>query len=84
MISPRAYKFVRVSGYIILPHPSTIHKISLGMDINPQKELDDKQFLNYVKQQFCHLEKLATYVVLMMDEIHIKQFLDYKGGDIHW
>ncbi|KFM76813.1 Transposable element P transposase, partial [Stegodyphus mimosarum] len=82
LLSPQAYKFVRQSGNLILPHPSTIHKISSKLNVNPQKEADDMLFLAYAKQKACYLKEHELYVSLMMDEIHIRPFLDYKSGDI--
>ncbi|XP_035218201.1 uncharacterized protein LOC118191504 [Stegodyphus dumicola] len=82
LLSPQAYKFVRQSGNLILPHPSTIHKISSKLNVNPQKETDDMLFLAYAKQKACYLKEHELYVSLMMDEIHIRPFLDYKSGDI--
>jgi hypothetical protein len=82
IISPQAYKFIRNSGLIILPHPSTINKLNSKISSNPQKEQQDSNFLEYAKQRVLELKNNDIYVSLMMDEIHLKPYVDYKGGDI--
>lgn len=77
-----AYKFVRQSGELILPHPSTIQRITAKFNINPVDELKDDNFLAYAKQRVKTLEKHELHVSLMIDEIHLKEYLDYKGGNI--
>ena len=82
LVSPQAYKFVRDFGILFLPHYSTIHKLNLNFDVNPQKEINSTKFLSYAKMRFSTLENKEKYISIMMDEIHIKQFLDYKSGDV--
>lgn len=51
LISPQAYKFVRESGHFILPHPMTIKKINSKLQLNPQNEITDPNFLSYLKKK---------------------------------
>jgi hypothetical protein len=81
-ISPHAYNFLRHSGYVTVPHPSTIRNLCAGLQWNPRNEQLDEHFLNYVKQKFQSLEHHERIVSLMLDEIHIKSYFDYKGGNI--
>lgn len=81
-ISPHAYKFVRSSKMLILPHPNTIKKVCAKYDTNPLLEQNDSYFLNYVKNRFGFLEEKEHLVMLLFDEIHIKSVFDYKGGNI--
>ncbi|GBM41413.1 hypothetical protein AVEN_172191-1 [Araneus ventricosus] len=80
-MSPQAYKFLRNSHYMILPDPSTIRKIGTILKNSPQTE-EYTNFLVYAKHAFHSLKDDDLKVFLMIDEIHIKPFLDYKGGNI--
>ena len=81
-ILPHAYKFLRRSGHCILPCYSTIRKITLSSSMSPSVEQTDKNFLFYIKQKFQILCANDTTVMLLVDEIHLKPFFDYKGGNI--
>ncbi|XP_042913759.1 uncharacterized protein [Parasteatoda tepidariorum] len=81
-ISPNAYRFVRKSGNIILPHPNTIRNICLKSNISPQFEQSDEYFLKYIQQKFKFLNEDDKTVLIMLDEIHIKEYFDYKSGNI--
>ncbi|KAH9359950.1 hypothetical protein HPB48_022517 [Haemaphysalis longicornis] len=81
-ISPHAYKFLRSAGTLTLPHPSTIRNVCSSIQMCPQVDSSDATFLQYVSQRFKHLQPHEHTVTLMLDEIHIKPCLDYKGGNI--
>ncbi|GBO32495.1 hypothetical protein AVEN_146814-1 [Araneus ventricosus] len=81
-ISPQAYKFMRHSGNLILPDPSTIRKVSSMLRSSPVYEQQDKYFLSYAKQIFSKISDGDHNVFLLLDEIHMKPFMDYKGGNI--
>ena len=81
-ISPHAYKFVRNSRMIILPHPQTIKKICAKYETNPIIEQNDANFLKYVRNRFNCLEEKERLVILLLDEIHVKPMFDFKGGNI--
>lgn len=81
-ISPHAYRFLRSSGYLTLPHPSTIHKVCSKFKTDPTLEQVDNNFLLYMKQKFNFLDQADQIISLMLDEIHLKPYLDYKGGNI--
>ena len=81
-ISPQSYKFIRHSCNMILPDPSTIRKISANLRNTPQIEEQDSNFLYYARQSFSKLKDCDKHVFLMIDEIHVKPFLDYKGGNL--
>lgn len=80
-ISPHAYNFLRNSDVLVLPHPSTLKKLLTSCNLNPKHETDDN-FLCYIKQKFQYLSDNDKTVTLMMDEIHLKSYLDFKGGSI--
>ena len=82
LLSNSSYKFVRQHGPIILPHPSTLQRLSAKFNNNPLNEMNDENFLAYAKQRIKNLEETELYVSLMVDEIHVKEFFDYKGGNI--
>jgi hypothetical protein len=81
-ISPHAYNFVRSSYNIIIPHPNTIKRLILKYNLSPIVEQTDDNFLNYIKQKALYLKDFEKDVILLMDEIHLKPFYDYKGGNV--
>lgn len=81
-ISPHAYRFIRSSECLILPHPNTLHKICSDYKINPAMEQREDNFLLYIKQKFKLLSQSDTTISVMIDEIHLKPYLDYTGGNI--
>lgn len=81
-ISAHAYKFLRKVSGLTLPHPSTIRNVCSSYQLAPQAESSGSSFLQYVAHRFKQLQPHETCVTLMLDEIHIKPFLDYKGGSI--
>lgn len=81
-ISPHAYKYMRSYGTITMPHPMIIRSICSSHGMNPQLENEDSTFLRYMKTRISDLDERQRAVTLMLDEIHIKPFFDYKGGNI--
>lgn len=81
-LAPNAYNFVRSSGNIILPHPSTIRRLYIHLNVDPTKETLESNFLHYIKQKFNLLNDSDKKVMLLMDEIHLKQFMDFKSGNV--
>ncbi|GFX92633.1 transposable element P transposase [Trichonephila clavipes] len=81
-ISPHAYKFLRNSGYLNIPHPRTMRKICTSLKTNPQTEQSNENFLAYMKKKGNILKSVDKTVILMLDEIHLKSYLDFKGGNI--
>ncbi|GFV54217.1 transposable element P transposase [Trichonephila clavipes] len=81
-ISPHAYKCLRNSGYLNIPHPRTLRKICTSLKTNPQTEQSNENFLAYMKKKVNILKSVDKTVILMLDEIHLKPYLDFKGGNI--
>ena len=81
-ISPSAYRFLRSSGNLILPCLSTIRKVTLHSTLSPSNEQSDETFLFYITQKFKALQACDKTVNLLIDEIHLSSFFDYKGGTI--
>ncbi|KAG0414382.1 hypothetical protein HPB47_008449 [Ixodes persulcatus] len=79
-ISPHAYKYICSSGNISLPHPMIIRSVCLSSGMNSQPLPQSATFLRYVAKRISDLDDKQRLVTLMVDEIHIKPFLDYKGG----
>jgi hypothetical protein len=78
-ISPLAYKYLRHYGSLIVPHPSTIKTICNKFLTDPT---DRHLFLVYARNIFKLLEDHEKNVMLLMDEIHIQPYMDFKGGNI--
>ncbi|XP_054707693.1 uncharacterized protein LOC129217416 [Uloborus diversus] len=81
-ISPHAYRFLRNSGSVILPHPTTIRQLTSNLNINPAEEQHDASFLKFITEKFKQLKSEENVVVVTMDEIHIKPYFEYKGGNL--
>lgn len=79
-ISPHAYKFARNSGMFSLPHPTTIRQVCSSQKLSPVADLCNS--LTYAKIVFPKLNSHERNVILMMDEIHLKTYVDYKGGNV--
>ena len=77
----KGYRLLRDNKNIILPCYSTIKKLNLSTYMNPLIEQHDNNFLMYIKNKFKLLEKKDTSGFLL-DEIHLKPYIDYKGGNI--
>ena len=80
--SPQGYRLLRNVGYLILPCYSTVRLLSLSHSMSPVPEQQNCHFLSYIKNKFKFLTQNDMTVSLMIDEIHIKQYFDYKGGNI--
>lgn len=81
-ISPHSYKFLRNSGNVIIPHPHTLDRLCSKFDFDPANEQLDEHFLSYIKQKISVLEEKEKLVCLMIDEVHLKPYFDFKGGNL--
>lgn len=81
-ISPHAYRFLRSSSKVKLPHPETIRRVCSTYEVCPTSEQQDACFLSYAKMIANTMLDHERTVTLMMDEIHLQSFFDYKGGHI--
>uniref|UniRef100_A0A0K8RM91 Putative p-element n=1 Tax=Ixodes ricinus TaxID=34613 RepID=A0A0K8RM91_IXORI len=79
-ISPHAYKYICSSGNISLPNPMIIRSVCLSSGMNSQPLPQSATFLRYAAKRISDLDDEERLVTLMVDEIHIKPFFDYKGG----
>ena len=73
---------MRSSGSVILPCYTTIRKVTLSSSMNPSIEQTDRTFLFYIKQKFQFLFSPDMTVTLLVNEIHLKRYFDYKGRTI--
>ena len=80
--SPTTYRFIRDKGFLILPCHETIRRVFISKQLSPEFEQHDSNFLSYIKQKFKALSDADKTVILMMDEIHLKPYFDFKGGNI--
>ncbi|XP_066966382.1 uncharacterized protein [Macrobrachium rosenbergii] len=80
--SPRAYRFIRDKRLLILPCCTTIRKVFMSKQFSPEIEQHDDGFLSYIKNKAKSLLPSDKTVILMVDEIHLSSYLDYKGGSI--
>ena len=50
--------------------------------LSPLNEQNDKNFLLYIRRKIKSLSFLDKTIILLVDEIHLKPYFDYKGGDV--
>ncbi|XP_077494772.1 uncharacterized protein LOC144105520 [Amblyomma americanum] len=81
-VSPHAYRFLHSSGNLRLPHQSTIRRICNSYSVSAAAEQQGTSFLSYAKKLVAAMTEHEKIVVLMMDEIHLQPYFDYKGGVI--
>lgn len=81
-ISPHSYKFFRDSNQLTLPHPSTIERLCSSFHLDPKIEQSEENFLLYARNKFQYLKPNEILTSLMIDEIHLKPYFDYKGGNV--
>ena len=79
--SPKAYRFIRDKRLLILPC-TTIIKVFMSKELSPEIEQHDNGFLSYIKGKVKALLPSDKTVILMIDEIHLIPYFDYKGGSI--
>ena len=79
--SPTGYRLLRDSKNVILPSYSTIRKLTLSTSMNPVVE-QHNNFLMFIKNKFKLLVQKDIKVSLLIDEIHLKPYFDYKGGNV--
>ena len=72
---------LRDSKNIISPSYSTITRLNLSTYMNPLIE-QHNNFLMYIKNKCKLLVQHDTKVSLLVDEIHLKPYLDYNDGNI--
>lgn len=56
--------------------------MSASFNTNPSSENTDLNFLHYISQKVSYLEDKDKLVTLMIDEIHLREYVEYKGGNI--
>lgn len=80
-ISPHAYNYIRNNGSITLPHPMTIRSMCSSLKLNPHLGHQGPAFLSYVAKRILQLDFRERLVIVTVDEICLKAYFDYKGGD---
>ena len=67
---------------IILPSYSTVRRLILTNCMDPQMEQTSNTFLYYISKKFKSLNSRDHVVNLLVDEIHLHSFFDFKGGNV--
>ncbi|KAH8029615.1 hypothetical protein HPB51_002068 [Rhipicephalus microplus] len=81
-ISPHAYRFIKSTSKLKLPHPDKIRRACGSYRVNPCSEQEDAFFLSYAKMLAVGMDDHKKTVTLVMDEIHLQPYIDYKGGGL--
>ncbi|KAH9371083.1 hypothetical protein HPB48_015683 [Haemaphysalis longicornis] len=63
-----------------LPHPTTVRRLSSSYAVSPALEQQNYCFLSYARTILNVMKEHEQTAPLMMDEIHIQAYFDYKGG----
>ncbi|KAH8039513.1 hypothetical protein HPB51_007415 [Rhipicephalus microplus] len=77
-ITPHAYRFIRSTSKLKLPHPDTIRRVCGSYRVNPCSEQQDALFLSYAKRLAVGMDDHEKTVTLVMDEIHLQPYINYK------
>lgn len=78
--SPSLYTDLRDSKVIILPHPNYLRKFNVSSANSVVTENSHEHFL---KENVTNLRGEEKLVNLLLDEIHVKKSLTYKGGRLY-
>ena len=73
------YRSLRDSNKLVLPHPSYIRRLSLNVNTEPNIE---SNHLDYLRKRVSVLSDRERLVNVLLDEIHMKSGVSYKGGKI--
>lgn len=77
--SSSTYACIRETEFLVLPHSKYLKQLSSSYLCSPDSEKENKHFL---KSRCLSLSEDARFVSLQMDEIHVKEHYEYKGGKI--
>ncbi|VEN47666.1 unnamed protein product [Callosobruchus maculatus] len=77
--SKKVYSIVRENKLLTLPHPKYLTKLCGSLKIAPDSTSENKHYIKTISEGLSDLEK---YIVLQIDEIYIKETLDYKNGNL--
>ena len=80
--SSKGYRLLRDNKNIILLSYSIIKRLTLSTYGNPLIEQHENNFHIYIKNKFKLPVRQYTTVSLLVGEIHLKSYIDYKGGNI--
>lgn len=71
-VSPHAYRFLRSSGIMSTPSPSTLSRLCNKLLTNPVIEQQFGQFMSYISRKVENLKEKEKSMLLLVDEIHLK------------
>ena len=77
--SRSTYISIRGTGYLVLPTCRHLQRLSSNLFCSPASEQENK---HYLRNRIKHLSERERIVILQLDEIHIKEKYEYKGGKI--
>jgi len=80
MASPSCYKTLRTNHFLTLPHESRLCQLTRSFGVSVDDAQKNKHFL---KLKCNTSEEREKYVVLQIDEIYVKEKIDYKNGKIY-
>jgi hypothetical protein len=78
--SSACYKILLSCGSILLPHISTLRRISTVLNVSAGNNSNDQ--FNYLTLCASRLSERERYVCLQLDEIHVNPSYSYKSGTL--
>ena len=81
MTNPSLYTSLRDSGVLVLPHPNYLRKLSISTGAKCLNTENSHEL--FLKETFSSLKSEEKLVNVLLDEIHVKKGLSYKGGKIY-
>jgi len=73
------YAAIRETEYLVLPNMKYLQSLCSSLACSADSENENK---HYLRTRIKTLTERERFVVLQLDEIHIKEQFDYKGGEI--
>lgn len=80
--SSSCYRILLDSNTLILPQPRNLQKLSAVFNFSPGIQSNDHEQMRYLKFKADGLSQREKFVVLQVDEMHVTQGFNYKGGRI--
>jgi hypothetical protein len=80
MQSVKCYNSIRLNNILCLPHPRYLEKVSASFNVSATNESGTKNLFKHLVKDLTEDQK---YVNIQVDEIHIRESVEYKNGKLY-
>lgn len=77
--STKCYNAIRLNNLLTLPHPRFLQKLTASFKLSPSNEDETSHFLKAMCKDLPENDKIVS---IQIDEIHIKESIDFKNGKL--